>query len=647
MRTPDFLNFQRLEGRIVALFLALLLAVQAASFFIIRTSIASNADASIAAELKTGNRVLHRLLAQEAYKLSDASELLAKDYGFRRAVGLTLAEDGSIETIRDALANQGERIGASVVAYFNNDLHLVAATNDDAGRFVELLKQTQASNGLAQQKDSSKMQLTLLDGRAYQVAIVQVKTPAPVGWILMGFELDNNALLDLQQLSDLRAVIVRQNSKGEWHSLISNLDATAANSLLDQLPAAGGMFPALLADEQMRGLFVPLLQQGKQQQPMGLVLLRSFDEAVAPYRALQLTLLALTLLGVGVFVLGAVLMARRISRPITGLAKVAARLGRGDYDRPVQRKSADEIGDLAEAFEAMRQGIRSRDTYLSELAFRDSLTDLPNRAGFVERLESLLQSRRQESSTAASASVAVLMLGLDRFKHVNDVQGHAFGDQVLRAVGLRLQALLNGQAHLLARLGGDEFVLLLEQADEQAAQQVANAIRHDFETPLCLDAQLVDLSAGIGIALFPQHGDSAVLLLNRAALAMYTTKKRQSGSTIYNTQMDVGSQESLSLLSELRRAVEGGELRLYLQPKVDLRTGAVISAEALVRWQHPQRGLVPPMLFIPFAEQSGFIRELTRWVIAESVRAWPRAAPNCWRSMALAPTGSRWRSRKA
>ncbi len=624
MRTPDFLNFQRLEGRIVALFLALLLAVQAASFFIIRTSIASNADASIAAELKTGNRVLHRLLAQEAYKLSDASELLAKDYGFRRAVGLTLAEDGSIETIRDALANQGERIGASVVAYFNNDLHLVAATNDDAGRFVELLKQTQASNGLAQQKDSSKMQLTLLDGRAYQVAIVQVKTPAPVGWILMGFELDNNALLDLQQLSDLRAVIVRQNSKGEWHSLISNLDATAANSLLDQLPAAGGMFPALLAGEQMRGLFVPLLQQGKQQQPMGLVLLRSFDEAVAPYRALQLTLLALTLLGVGVFVLGAVLMARRISRPITGLAKVAARLGRGDYDRPVQRKSADEIGDLAEAFEAMRQGIRSRDTYLSELAFRDSLTDLPNRAGFVERLESLLQSRRQESSTAASASVAVLMLGLDRFKHVNDVQGHAFGDQVLRAVGLRLQALLNGQAHLLARLGGDEFVLLLEQADEQAAQQVANAIRHDFETPLCLDAQLVDLSAGIGIALFPQHGDSAVLLLNRAALAMYTTKKRQSGSTIYNTQMDVGSQESLSLLSELRRAVEGGELRLYLQPKVDLRTGAVISAEALVRWQHPQRGLVPPMLFIPFAEQSGFIRELTRWVIAESVRAWSR-----------------------
>ena len=620
MKKPDFLNFQRLEGRIAALFLALLLAVQAASFFVIRSSIARNADASIAAELKTGNRVMHRLLAQEAYKLREASELLAKDYGFRRAVGLTLAEDGSVETIRDALANQGERIGASVVAYFNNDLQLVAATSDGAGRFVELLKQSQATNGLQQQKNLSDMQLTLLDGRAYQVAFVQVKTPAPVGWILMGFELDNNTLLDLQQLSDLRAIIVSQDSQGAWVPLISNVEASAASSLLGQLPPAGGMFPAMVADEQMRGLFVPLLQQGNQQQPMGLVLLRSFDDAVAPYRVLQLTLLALTLLGVGVFALGAILMARRISRPITDLVKVAAKLGSGDYDEPVRRKSADEMGDLAEAFEAMRQGIRSRDAYLSELAFRDSLTDLPNRAGFVERL----QLRLQESASGPGAPAAVLMLGLDRFKHVNDVQGHVFGDQVLRAVAARLQALLKDQPHLLARLGGDEFVLLLDQADEQAALQVAHAIRHDFETPLYLDAQLVDLSAGIGIALFPQHGDKAVLLLSRAALAMYATKKRQSGSTLYNTQMDVGSQESLSLLSELRRAVEGGELRLYLQPKVDLKTGHVISAEALVRWQHPQRGLVPPMQFIPFAEQSGFIRELTRWVIAESVRAWAR-----------------------
>ncbi|MGS0753699.1 HAMP domain-containing protein [Roseateles sp. GG27B] len=322
-----------------------------ASYFIIRSSIARNADASIAAELKTGNRVLHRLLAQEAYKLRDASELLAKDYGFRRAVGLTLAENGSVETIRDALANQGERIGASVVAYFNNDLQLVAATTDGAGRFVELLKQNQAAGDL-RQKDLRDMQLTLLDGRAYQVAFVQVKTPAPVGWILMGFELDNNTLLDLQQLSDLRAIIVSQDSQGAWSPLISNVEASAARSLLAQLPAAGGMFPAMVADEEMRGLFVPLLQQGQphQQQPLGLVLLRSFDEAVAPYRALQLTLLALTLLGVGVFVLGAILMARRISGPITGLAKVAARLGRGDYDRPVRRKSADEIGDLAAAF---------------------------------------------------------------------------------------------------------------------------------------------------------------------------------------------------------------------------------------------------------------------------------------------------------
>ena len=617
MRKPNFLNLQRLEGRIVALFLALLLAVQMASFFIIRSSIAHNADASIAAELKTGNRILHRLLAQEAYKLRDAAELLAKDYGFKRAVGLNLAEDGSVETIKDALANQGERIGASMVAYFDNDLQLVAATGDGADRFVDLLKQKPLPND--PRKSDGDMRLTVLDGRAYQVAFAQVKTPAAVGWILMGFELDNGALLDLQQLSDLHAVVVIQNDMGVWSPLINNVGSAAALSVVGQLPAVTGMFAARVADEQMRGLFEPLVHQGRQL-PLGLVLLRSFDDAVAPYRALQLTLLALTLLGVGVFALGAILMARRISRPISSLAKAAARLGRGDYDQRVRRRSADEVGDLAEAFESMRQGIHSRDTYLSELAFQDQMTGLPNRADFVERL----RVRLQESSAGATAPCALLLLGLDRFKHVNDIQGHDFGDQVLRAVALRLQALLNQQSHLLARLGGDEFVLLLNHADEQAAQQMAKAIQHDFETPLCLDDQLVDLSASIGIALFPLHGDTAKLLLSRAALAMYTTKKRQSGSTLYNTQLDVGSQESLSLLSELRRAVEGDELRLYLQPKVDFKTGQVISAEALLRWQHPQRGLVPPLQFIPFAEQSGFIRELTRWVIAESVRAWSR-----------------------
>ncbi|MBT9492177.1 MAG: EAL domain-containing protein [Paucibacter sp.] len=615
-KVPAFLNLRRLEGRIVALFLALLLVVQFASFAVIRASIARNADASIAAELKTGERVFKRLLTQRADKLHDAAELLANDYGFKQAVGLPLAEQGTVETIKDALANQGERIGASVVAYFDNELKLVTATRDDADRFAALLSQKLGQTAQAEQADRpDSTQLALLGGQVYQLALVPVKTPAQVGWIMMGFVLETAALQDLQKLSDLQAIIVTQEQARGWTAVLSQLEPTLAQGLAQQIPAAGGLFPTKLGSDHMRGLAAPLMAAVPPQQPLSVLLLRSFDAAVAPYRELQLTLLALTLIGVAVFALGSVLMARRISGPVRALALSAERLGRGDYDTPVARTSSDEVGDLAAAFELMRRDIRQRDANLSALAYKDQLTQLPNRSGFGERLQ-------QRLLNSGGGPFAVMQLGLDRFKHVNDVQGHDFGDQLLCAVVLRLQTLLGNQLHTLARLGGDEFVLLLDAADEVAARAAAEAIRLDFETALCIDEQTVDLSAGIGIALAPQHGADVKLLLSRAALAMYAAKKQQSGSAVYSPQLDVGSQESLSLLSELRRAVEGAQLRLYLQPKVDLKSGRVISAEALVRWQHPERGLVPPIQFIPFAEQSGFIRELTRWVLAESARAW-------------------------
>ncbi|HEX2012766.1 MAG TPA: EAL domain-containing protein [Roseateles sp.] len=606
MKLPAFLNLRRLEGRIVGLFLALLLVVQLASFAAIRSGIEHNADRAIAAELKTGERVFRRLLVQEAEKRRDAAELLAKDYGFREAIGLRLAEAGTVETIRDALSNQGGRIGASIVAYANNELKLVAATRGDAGRFLGLLRQKVGTKP----GQAEATHLALLDGQAYQMVAAQVRTPAPAGWILMGFALDAAVLQDLKTLSELQAVVVIRRDAEAWQPLVGSIETAATHSLARQIPAAGGLFPVKANEEQLRGLIAPLLQQQKQQ--LAVVLLRSFDEAVAPYRELQLTLLALTLIGVGVFAFGAVLTARRISGPLKTLSDSAERLGRGDYDTPVRRNSSDEVGDLADTFEAMRQDIRSREEQVRRLAFWDPLTGLPNREQFSQQLSQRLAASR--------APCAVLMLDLDRFKHVNDVLGHGFGDRLLCSVAARLQGLQAGGGFLLARLGGDEFALLLDGADEGIALAMAARIHLDFETPLCIDDQTVDLSAGIGIALAPAHGQEVGPLLARAELAMYAAKRRQSGSMIYEAALDAGSQEALSLLSELRRAIEQQELRLFLQPKVDLKSGQVHSAEALVRWEHPTRGLLPPMQFIPFAEQTGFIRSLTAWVIEESAR---------------------------
>jgi diguanylate cyclase (GGDEF)-like protein len=603
MRWPTWLNLQRLEGRIVALFLALLLVVQLVSFGAIRASITRNAESSLAAELKTGERVLNLLLEQRAGKLRGAAELAAKDYGFRSAVGLSLAETGTVETIKDALTNQGERIGASVVAYFDDRQHLVTATRDGAAVFGAAL------NRLVRSKEDAA--LAVQDGHVYQLVAVQVRTPAPVGWVLMGFALDHEVLDDLKALSELQSVVLLQSPGQPWTGIVGNLDPDAATALTSQLGAsapAGGVLE--LAGERMRAHFVPL-PVGEQH--LGVVLLRSLDAALAPYQQLQLILLGLTLLGVAVFALVSVLLARGISGPITTLSAAARRLEGGDYDTPVPATARlEEVHELAVTLENMREGIRRRDALVNNLAYVDQLTLLPNRARFAE----ILQQHLEGSDTQG----AVLMLDLDRFKHVNDVLGHDVGDRLLQSVADRLRTLCAPAQSVLARLSGDEFAVLLAGTDARAASEAALAILKDFERPLQIDNETIDLGAGIGIALFPEHGRDVNLLLGRAELAMYAAKARQCGSLIYHAQLDAGSQESLSLLSELRRAVENDELRLYLQPKVDLQKGRIIGAEALVRWQHPQRGLVPPMQFIPFAEQTGFIRMLSAWVLAGAAR---------------------------
>ncbi len=594
---PRFLNPRRLEGRIFGLFLGLLLLVQLLSFAAIRAGIRSNAEASVAAELQTGERVLRRLLGQQSRQLHDAAELLAQDYGFKGAISLPLSETATLETIKDALANQGARVGANVVAYFDRRLQLVAGTRDDAAQFAPVLAVLADPKRVAQDPG----ELIVFSGHAYQVVAVQVHTPAPAGWVLMGFELSRAVLDDLRALSELQGAVLLQSEGGAWRPLVSNLDGDAATELaLDpgRLSVAG---------ERVSARRVALIETGRQR--LDVVLLRSLDTALAPYERLQLVLLGLSLLGVLVFAAVSALLARGISGPITALSASARRLEAGDYDTPVLLSSRlEEVAKLGQALEGMREGIRRRDAMVNQLAYVDPLTQLPNRARFAE----FLQHHLEHSATPG----AVLMLDLDRFKHVNDVLGHEFGDRLLQAVAERLQGLCAPAHSVLARLSGDEFVVLLSGVDARGASEAALAILKNFERPMQIDDETIDLGAGIGIALFPEHGDSVNRVLARAELAMYAAKTQQCGSLIYHVQLDAGSQESLSLLSELRRALENQELRLFLQPKIDLAHGRIVGAEALVRWQHPTRGLVPPMQFIPFAEQTGFIRQLSAWMLA-------------------------------
>ena len=241
------------------------------------------------------------------------------------------------------------------------------------------------------------------------------------------------------------------------------------------------------------------------------------------------------------------------------------------------------------------------------------MTSLPNRALFNDRLEMAIKNAGRSGTP-----VTILVMDLDRFKYVNDTLGHPVGDMVLREVGVRLQALLR-QTDTVARLGGDEFAIILPNADTAPAAEIATTIQRALEKPILLEGQLLDVGFSIGIASYPEHGDNPQSLMRHADVAMYVAKRSNRGYAVYSKEFYQPSQDLLRLLGDLRRAIENDELILYFQPKIDLQTGVTTHVEALVRWVHPQRGFISPAEFIPFAEQTGFIRTITRYIMEKAI----------------------------
>ncbi len=250
---------------------------------------------------------------------------------------------------------------------------------------------------------------------------------------------------------------------------------------------------------------------------------------------------------------------------------------------------------------------------LAALASTDALTGLPNRTSLLERVEEALPRAARKGGRAA-----LLMLDLDRFKEVNDTFGHQCGDQLLQQVGQRLGQAVDAAA-TVARLGGDEFAVFLPTADEAEAREVASAIGAALEEAFLVEDSPHQIEASIGIALYPAHGSDALTLFRHADVAMYVAKGRHDGYALYDAQQDQHNPRRLALLGDLRQAIAAEQLRLYYQPKAELHSGQVKSVEALVRWQHPAHGFIPPDQFIPLAEQTGLIAPLTRWVVETAI----------------------------
>jgi len=294
-------------------------------------------------------------------------------------------------------------------------------------------------------------------------------------------------------------------------------------------------------------------------------------------------------------------------------AEVTARRGDGqEIDVDLHLVPVTD-GDQLTHWVAFLRNVTDSKTQLLTLrhqAMHDALTDLPNRALLYERLEAALAHAREERS-----AVAFLLMDLDRFKDVNDTFGHHFGDVLLKQVALRIRHQTS-EADTVARLGGDEFAIVLPNVgDANGAAATARRVLNALEQPFVVEGQVLEVGASIGIALHPRHGSDARTLMRCADVAMYAAKQTNIGYSFHSQEHEARSPDQLTLVVEMRGALERQEFELYYQPKMHLRSGLMTRAEVLLRWNHPTRGTLAPSQFVPIAERTGLIKSMSDWIL--------------------------------
>jgi diguanylate cyclase (GGDEF)-like protein len=570
------MSSRSLRHRIAIVFVGLLVMVMGLVLALVHSGSARIVERETQRELAVGAKVFSRLLEQNQRQLETAAAVLSADFAFREAIA---TQDQP--TVRSVIRNHGQRIHAQVMMVTGTDGRMIATTQRAAAAgdpfpFPDLLAAAEAAGRSAGFRQ-------MRNGQLYQVVLVPILAPTRIAWVAMGFHVDDRWARDMADVTGLGVQIVRAGTPGVLASSAgAGTDAGGARYAAVSVPLDGGLQAVLQ---------LPVAQ------------------VQAPFGQLQGRLLVVIGAGVVLFALGSVMLAGRIVRPLHELSAAARRIALGDYAQPLPPAQGDEIGQLAGSFEQMRTGIASREERIVRLAYVDALTDLPNRTRFLEAFGRL----------TPGGGGAVMVVNIDRFALINTALGHVVGDRLLRAVAGQLAPLVPGGG-MLARLWGDQFAFLLEGADADAARRFADTALAALRDPVTLDGQRLDIEAGVGIALYPDDGLDAATLLRRAELALGAAKRRHSGIAFASETGEKPAHEQLSLIGDMRRALQAGEFTLAYQPKLALGSGRIVAVEALLRWQHPERGSIAPARFIPFAEQTGFIREITPWVLDTAVR---------------------------
>jgi diguanylate cyclase (GGDEF)-like protein len=584
--------------RILSLLTALVLAVQAVTAFTLVVQTNRKAQNQAQQELRSGARVLDALLRLRSEQIQQAVRVLVSDYGFKEAVTL-----GDRATIASALENSAGRVEARLAVLVDLKGSVIAATSQIPQRTArQLAGVANAANG-----EMPSIVYATLGDTPYLLVSTPVRAPDAIASVVVGFPIDVQLALKLSGLLGYEVGFFDPSSDVE---LIATLPESARRTLTAALhTTVGDLAEPTVIQIGAEPHMVWTAQVSNASGSLRIVLHESLTDALAPYAYLRTVILVVAVLAMLAAVPLANVLARQISRPLEELVGAARRIESGDYSGPVEVEASQEFVEVATTLNSMQRHIAEREDRIREQGRRDELTGLPNRLSAALYLEDTIASVRPRHN-----AVALLALDLIDVERIRASFGEDIGDHVVCEMARRLAALSQADDHV-SRVAAGQFLIIARSCDEDGARNLARRLIQSVGCGLICNGVPINIEARVGICIYPAHGDQPTELLRRADTALFNAREQAAALAVYDPGHDDKHRRQLAILGDLRRAIGSGELSLHYQPKVDMRSHAVRSLEALVRWTHPQHGPIPPGEFVPLAERAGTVALLTNWVI--------------------------------